>query len=113
MKQLIANVATVDLIGILVNKFIFSLKCHPPPPKKKIQTNKQKNKNLREMRMPRAATKSQFGKIYKSYIMTPAPPPRHNMWVTCELLLELVQVWLLHHHQKQADNRIHVGSFKY
>ena len=76
MKQLIANVATVDLIGILVNKFIFSLKCHPPPLNKTNKQTKKQNKTLREMRMPRAATKSQFGKIYKSYIMTPAPPPR-------------------------------------
>ena len=53
-----------------------------------------------ETRMPPAATKSKYGQISKSQILTPPRPQGHVMSVKCEQpLYELtVQVWLLYDH---------------
>ena len=50
--------------------------------------------------MPPAATKSNMGKISKSYISTPPHPQGHVMSVKCEEPIDelTVQVWLLYHH---------------
>ena len=48
--------------------------------------------------MPPAATKSKYGKISKSQILT--PPQGHVMSVRCDQPLDelTVHVWLLYHH---------------
>ena len=48
--------------------------------------------------MPPAATKSKYGKISKSYILTPPNPQGHGMSVKCEEPKDelTVQVWLLY-----------------
>ena len=58
----------------------------------------QQTRHVYETRMPPAATKSKYGKICKSYILT--SPLGHGMWVKCEqTIYELtVQVWLLYDH---------------
>ena len=50
--------------------------------------------------MPLAATKSKYGKIFKSYILTPPYPKEDEMSVKCEQPLDelTVQVWLLYDH---------------
>ena len=51
--------------------------------------------------MPPAATKSKYGKISKSYILTPPHPQGHGMSVKCQEPIDelTVQVWLLYDHQ--------------
>ena len=51
--------------------------------------------------MPPAATKSKYGKISKSQILTPPHPQGRVMSVKCEQPLDelTVQVWLLYDHQ--------------
>ena len=50
--------------------------------------------------MPPAATKSKYGKIFKSYILTPPNPQGYGMSVKCEEPTDelTVQVWLLYDH---------------
>ena len=50
---------------------------------------------------PPLETKSKYGKISKSYILTPPHPPGHVMSVKCEQPLDelTVQVWLMYDHQ--------------
>ena len=50
--------------------------------------------------MPPAATKSKYGKISKSYILTPPIPQGYVMSLKCEQPLDelTVQVWLLYDH---------------
>ena len=53
------------------------------------------------MSLPPAATMLKYGKISKSYILTPPHPQGHVMSVKCEEPIDelTVQVWLLYHHQ--------------
>ena len=50
--------------------------------------------------MTLAATKSKYGKISKSYILTPPHPQGHGMSLYCEQPIDelAVQIWLLNYH---------------
>ena len=50
--------------------------------------------------MPPVATKSKYGKISKSQMLTPPHPQGHGMSMKCEKPLDelTVQVWLLYDH---------------
>ena len=67
-----------------------------------------------ETRMPPAATKSKYGKICKSQILTQPHPQGHVMSLRCVQPLDelTVQVWLLYDHLNLNNCTLYVSGTK-